>query len=165
MTKYHPRNGWSYWTTSQRNKNLWHCLTYKLSKKYNKERAVRMGVKPWLGEISCWSLVVKTGGNSRTPKTEYHKKYKHQKLGKNLPSPPRAESTFNSSFGTTRPHPCSHGTGLLGLNSHSSKCEVRASSFTTEAHPWGLLSQDMYSLVGSVKQLRVRDKMKMVIEI
>lgn len=39
--------------------------------------------------------------------------------------------TLCSSFGIIKPHPCSHGKGLLGLYSHSDKCESSESSLIT----------------------------------
>lgn len=39
--------------------------------------------------------------------------------------------TLCSSFGMIKPHPCSQGNGLLGLYSHSDRCESSESSLTT----------------------------------
>lgn len=52
--------------------------------------------------------------------------------------------SFNSSFGTTRPHPFSQGVGLFGLNSHSSRCELKLSSLITAWQPYTELSQEMH---------------------
>ena len=45
-----------------------------------------------------------------------------------------------SSLGTVRPHPWEHGTGFLGLCSHSLRCMERVSSLTTTEHPYSSLS-------------------------
>lgn len=45
-----------------------------------------------------------------------------------------------SSLGTVRPHPWEHGTGFLGLCSHSLRWMERVSSLTTTEHPYSSLS-------------------------
>lgn len=48
---------------------------------------------------------------------------------------------FSSSLGMMRLHPCSQGIGLLGLNSHSSRCTSKLSSLTIDWQPYITLSQ------------------------
>lgn len=43
--------------------------------------------------------------------------------------------TFNSSLGTTIPHPLSQWTGFLGLCSHSCMCADSMSNLTTAVQP------------------------------
>ncbi len=50
-----------------------------------------------------------------------------------------------SSNGTTKPHPLSQGTGLLGLKRHSLWCAPRESNLTTVVHPKSLLSHDIFN--------------------
>lgn len=53
--------------------------------------------------------------------------------------------SFSSSLGIIRLHPCSHGIGLFGLNSQSSRWDARLSSFMTVWQPKLTLSQFMQS--------------------
>lgn len=61
-------------------------------------------------------------------------------------------------MGTTKPQPCSQGTGLFGLKSHSSKWVFKQSSLTTDTQPCGLLSHVIYNLNEIYSKMLVKQK-------
>lgn len=59
-----------------------------------------------------------------------------------------------SSLGMMKPQPFSQGNGLLGLNSHSSRWDCKASSFSTAGQPYNWLSQVMLRRLRRFRKMR-----------